>query len=127
MTALISVPISIGELWDKYSILLIKLEKIKDSNKLKFVSIEADKLRELMNQYSFETDKLFFHLKEVNTILWNIEDKIRIKEKEKMFDEEFIELARNVYYTNDKRADIKKQINIKYNSIIHEVKDYVNY
>jgi len=84
-------------------------------------------LRELMNQYSFETDKLFFHLKEVNTILWNIEDKIRIKEKEKMFDEEFIELARNVYYTNDKRADIKKQINIKYNSIIHEVKDYVNY
>lgn len=127
MTVNVLVPISVGELWDKYSILLIKNEKIKDAEKLKILSIEIEQLRELMNQYSFESDDLFIYLKDTNTILWDLEDKIRIKEKYKSFDEEFIELARKVYFTNDRRADVKRKINTHYNSLIQEVKDYVSY
>ena len=123
----INTPISIGELWDKYSILLIKIEKIKNDEKLKIVSNEIQLLQQLMNYYPFENDHLFINLKYVNQTLWDIEDKLRIKEKDKEFDDEFLQFARQVYYTNDKRHEIKLQINKKFGSIIHEVKDYTNY
>jgi len=123
----IKVPISIGELWDKYSILLIKNEKIDDSEKLKHVSKEIQFLDDLMKQFSYNKSELFTNLKKINEELWVIEDKLRIKEKNKEFDSEFIELARSVYYTNDKRAELKKEINILYNSIIFETKHYIEY
>jgi hypothetical protein len=78
-----------------------------------------------MNDYT--CCSLFFELKKINQILWNIEDKIRIKEKNKEFDSNFIELARQVYYTNDNRNEIKQNINVQYNSTIYEIKDYTNY
>jgi hypothetical protein len=123
----LNVPISIGELWDKYSILLIKKEKIKDNNKIKTVATEIAHLNKLMDNYSYINNDLFIELQKINLNLWIIEDKLRIKEKECIFDNEFIDLARSVYYTNDKRAEIKNRINILYNSIIHEVKDYIDY
>jgi len=123
----VNVPISIGELWDKYTILLIKKEKIKDEQKIIYVLNEINCLDSLMNCYSYKNNDLFLNLQKVNLELWNIEDELRIKEKENVFDNEFIELARSVYYTNDKRAEIKKEINILFNSQIHEVKDYVDY
>jgi hypothetical protein len=123
----ISIPVSIGELWDKYSILLIKKNKINDCEKLKYLNIEISLLDNFMNKYPYNNNELFLNLKLVNDSLWNIEDKLRIKELNKSFDDEFIQLARSVYYTNDKRADIKKQINILFMSNIHEVKNYVKY
>lgn len=123
----VNVPVSLGELWDKYTILLIKQNKISNKEKLQFVEKEIDYLNTLMKDYSYKDDVLFINLKNVNEKLWDVEDKLRIKETEKNFDKEFIELARSVYYTNDERAAIKKQINVKFNSDIHEVKDYVKY
>jgi len=123
----VNVPVSIGELWDKYTILLIKKEKIKDEKKRIHVLNEIEYLTSFMNGYTYQNNNLFLNLQKVNLELWDIEDKLRIKEKENIFDEEFIELARAVYYTNDKRAEIKKEINILFNSQIHEVKDYVDY
>jgi len=123
----VSVPISFGELWDKYTILLIKQNKIKDETKLNFVILEIKLLDELMKNFLYNKNELFINLYDINQKLWDIEDKIRIKEKNKSFDNEFIELARSVYYKNDIRAEIKKQINILFDSNIHEVKYYVNY
>jgi len=123
----VTTPISIGELWDKYSILLIKKENIKNEDKLGIVLNEIYLLDILMQKYSFKENHLFISLKSTNKLLWDIEDKLRIKEKDKQFDNEFIELARQVYYTNDKRSEIKKQINVEFNSVIHEVKDYIDY
>ena len=123
----VNVPVSLGELWDKYTILLIKQNKISNKEKLQFVEKEITYLDTLMKDYSYKDDVLFINLKNVNEKLWDVEDKLRIKETEKNFDKEFIELARSVYYTNDERAAIKKQINVKFNSDIHEVKDYVKY
>jgi hypothetical protein len=123
----VSVPVSIGELWDKHSILLIKYDKIKNPEKRNIVQREIELLEMLMNNYSYSDNELFINLKNVNELLWDIEDKIRIKEKNNLFDVEFIELARSVYFTNDKRAEIKGAINKKYNSDICEVKDYVIY
>ena len=123
----VRVPISIGELWDKYSILLIKKDKIKNKEKLKYVITEIDFLDSKMEQYSYKDNDFFLQLKNVNKEMWEIEDLIRKKEEMKTFDNEFIKLARLVYYTNDKRSEIKKNINIYFNSIIHEVKDYVKY
>lgn len=122
-----NIPVSIGELWDKFSILLIKQEKIKDINKLKHVKKEIDYLINFMNKYNYINNDLFINLKEINDKLWVIEDKIRIKEFNKEFDNEFIDLARSVYFINDERAEIKKNININFNSLLHEVKNYVNY
>jgi hypothetical protein len=118
----ILIPISIGELWDKYSILLIKKERVKDETKLTFIEKEIEYLKPYMT-----ISPLFIELKKINEHLWEIEDKIRIKEYKKEFDSEFIELARSVYITNDKRADTKKEINIQQKSIIHEIKDYIKY
>ena len=121
------VNISIGELWDKYTILLIKMDKITNKEKLIIIKNELELLGNNMKKYNFETNKLFIDLKNVNTKLWDIEDKIRIKESTKTFNSDFIELARSIYFTNDIRADIKSQINISFNSNICEVKDYVKY
>jgi hypothetical protein len=123
----VSIPISIGELWDKYSILLIKREKIQNKEKQNIVKHEIELLDSLMNNYSYNDNKFFINLKSVNEKLWEIEDKIRIKEKNNSFDSEFVDLARSVYFTNDKRAEIKNAINKTYNSNICEVKEYINY
>lgn len=123
---MIVIPVSIGEVYDKLSILDIKKKKITDEKKLKLVNNEFDALKLI-----FKTDKfdnfLYEELVDINNQLWEIEDKIRIKEKHKEFDEEFIELARSVYYKNDKRAEIKFKINDKYDSEIVEVKSYEKY
>ena len=123
----ISIPVSIGELWDKYTILLIKQEKIKNKEKIKYINIEIDYLNNIMKDFSYSNNMDFIELKKINESLWNIEDQLRIKEQKKEFDNEFINLARNVYFTNDKRAELKRKINENNNSLIYEIKDYVNY
>ena len=124
---IINAPISIGELIDKITILEIKKNKLQNS-KLENVLKELSFLRKLMKKNQIEiTDDLFNQLKEINLTLWNIEDQIRIKEKNKEFDNIFIELARSVYFTNDKRSEIKKNINRSSNSEITEEKFYADY
>lgn len=123
----VKIDVSIGELWDKFTILLIKKEKIKDIEKRNFVLKEIELLNEKMKLFLLHRQPLFDELKKVNEKLWSIEDQLRIKEKNQIFDQEFIDLARAVYFTNDDRAKIKKEINIRYYSEIHEVKDYVDY
>ena len=124
---IINAPISIGELIDKITILEIKKNKLQNS-KLENVLKELSFLRKLMEKHQIEiTDDLFTQLKEINLTLWNIEDQIRIKEKNKEFDNIFIELARSVYFTNDKRSEIKKRINRLSNSEITEEKSYAEY
>ena len=116
---LINAPISIGELFDKITILQIKKENLLN------VNLELNLLKKIVkvNKINVE-DELINELREINYKLWNIEDKIRIKEKLKNFDSEFIEIARSVYIENDKRSAIKRKINIKYNSNIIEEKSY---
>jgi len=122
--------ISAGELFDKISILEIKLEKIKDKNNLVEIYKEYKILKNAQNSNVVITDKiekLFKEIKEVNTNLWNIEDKLRICEKNKDYGKNFIELARNVYLNNDKRSIIKLKINKILGSNIKEIKQYVSY
>ena len=123
----IKIDVSIGELWDKFTILMIKKEKIKDIEKRKHILKEIEILNEKMKLFLLHREPLFDELKKVNEKLWSIEDQLRIKEKNQIFDQEFIDLARAVYFTNDDRARIKKEINIRYDSEIHEVKDYIEY
>ena len=124
---IINAPISIGELVDKITILEIKKIKLQNS-KLENVLKELSFLRKLMEKHQIEiTNDLYTQLKEINLTLWNIEDQIRIKEKNKEFDNIFIELARSVYFKNDKRAEIKKRINRLSNSEITEEKFYSDY
>jgi hypothetical protein len=120
------VPVSIGELFDKYTILLIKKENIKNTTKLDMVLKEINYLYPYINKYNID-NIIINELKEVNNELWIIEDKIRIKEQKKEFDNEFIELARSVYITNDKRSQIKNKINYLLNSSLTDIKSYVNY
>jgi hypothetical protein len=115
-----NVQISIGELWDKYSILMLKTEKIKEEAKLNHVRNELSHLPTIDLQHP-----LFVELKQVNETLWNIEDLLRVKETRQEFDAEFIMLARSVYITNDRRAEIKRDINSTTNSVLCEVKSYV--
>jgi len=122
--------ISAGELLDKISILEIKLDKVKDENNRKEIIKEYDALKEVKNlniDLTTEIEHLFKNIKEVNLTLWNIEDQIRIYEKNKNFGQEFIDLARNVYLNNDRRAKIKSEINKKLGSNIKEIKQYVEY
>jgi hypothetical protein len=122
--------ISAGELFDKISILEIKLEKVRDKIKLKEINKEYKILREVQNSSIKETKKfqiLFKKIKEVNQNLWNIEDKLRICEKNKDFGQNFIKLARGVYMNNDKRSKIKSKINEVSGSNIKEIKQYVDY
>ena len=124
---IINAPISIGELVDKITILEIKKNKLQNS-KLKNVLKELSFLRELIEKYKIDiAEDLYAQLREINLTLWNIEDQIRIKEKNKEFDNTFIELARSVYLKNDKRAEIKKKINQLSNSEITEEKSYSDY
>ena len=122
--------ISAGELLDKISILEIKLEKIKDKASLEEINKEYKILKEVQNSSLEVTEKLKTlskEIKEVNLNLWNIEDKIRICEKNKDFGQTFIELARSVYLNNDKRSKIKSEINKILESNIREIKQYANY
>ncbi len=122
--------ISPGELLDKLSILEIKLDKITDKNKHKLVNKEYTsliKIRNLNINLTTKVKNLFKELKKINLSLWNIEDKLRIYEKNKTFDKNFISLARNVYLKNDKRARIKSDINKILDSNIKEIKQYIKY
>ena len=124
------MPVSPAELIDKITILEIKRQFIKDSTKLKNVNLEYKLLLDVLIKNvsgSEELDLLRSQLKEVNMKLWDIEDKIRDLEKNKVFDKKFIELARLVYFTNDKRSEIKKDINKLLNSEIVEEKSYSDY
>ena len=126
MNTLPSIPISIGELFDKFSILEIKKIKIEDSDKLQYVDKELIYLKQFTDTYNID-NALYNQLKDINLKLWDIGDKIRIKENNNEFDNEFIQLARSVYFVNDERSEVKKNINILFNSSIFEVKSYVNY
>ena len=122
--------ISAGELLDKISILEIKLEKIINEDDKKVVKKEYDLLKKTLEKsikLNDELKDLYSNLKNTNTKLWEIEDKIRISEKNKKFDQNFIELARSVYFSNDQRAKIKLQINQILKSNIREVKQYIKY
>lgn len=122
------IEISIGELVDKVSILSIKSEKIKFEEKLKNIRKEFDLLNKSMEEIGISIDSEDFKkLKKVNLQLWDIEDKIRKKETDKEFDDEFISLARSVYFINDERAAIKKRINLKFGSELIEEKEYARY
>ena len=124
------IPISWGELFDKITILQIKLENLKEKNALKNVKLEHDQLFSIFNQFFLENtiaNELINDLKLINQKLWNIEDLIRDKERNKIFDEKFIELARKVYFTNDERSRIKRSINETFGSEIVEEKSYANY
>tara|TARA_B100001123_G_C15280791_1_gene1013948 strand:+ start:998 stop:1408 length:411 start_codon:yes stop_codon:yes gene_type:complete len=122
--------ISPGELLDKISILEIKLEKVKDKNNLEEIKKEYKILKEIQISSIEITGKikdLYQSVKNVNTELWDIEDKLRISEKNQNFDKNFIELARGVYFANDKRALLKSEINKELKSNIREIKQYINY
>ena len=122
--------ISAGELLDKISILEIKLEKVKDKTNLEEINKEYKILKEVQDSNIETTEKLkalFNDIKEINLNLWNIEDKLRICEKNKDFGQTFIELARGVYLNNDKRSKIKSEINKILGSNIREIKQYANY
>ena len=124
------IPVSWGELIDKITILQIKIENLQEKKALNNVKTEHDQLNTIYNN-NFLKDEiarvLFNDLKEINQKLWDIEDKIRDKEKSKKFDKEFIELARNVYFTNDERSRIKRNINETFGSKIIEEKSYSDY
>jgi autotransporter strand-loop-strand O-heptosyltransferase len=125
---MLEVPVSNGEIVDKVTILQIKLENIKDEKKLENIRKEYETLFPLMKEDIFNEDhELYGKLLEINKKLWDIEDKIRDKERENSFDEEFIELARSVYYTNDERSIIKKEINKLTGSGLVEEKSYKDY
>lgn len=117
------IPISLGELCDKYSILQIKSKNVTNNEKLIEINKEITYLKPFIDELNLNFED-FKKIKEVNEKLWKIEDDIRKKEKNKEFDNEFIDLARSVYITNDERAKIKYEINIKLNSEIKEIKSY---
>lgn len=121
------IEVSIGEIIDKLSILQIKTSFIKDDEKLNNVKKEYDYLYNIVFNEMKIKQSDFSNMVEINQVLWKIEDDIRDKERDKVFDTEFIELARSVYTTNDKRAEIKKEINLKYGSLFVEEKSYSNY
>ena len=126
----INTPISVGELFDKITILEIKRVKIKDKNKLIHVKKELALLKKIIRDKKISKkniSKLISQLKNINLRLWNVEDKLRIHEKNKSFKSEFITLARKVYFMNDKRAKFKNKINIQTKSQINEVKSYEEY
>ncbi len=124
----IKVEVSLGELVDKVTILSIKLERITDPGKLKNIQKEYDILSHAMNKAGISKDsEAFRRLRAVNMKLWDIEDRIREKEAQKSFDNEFINLARAVYFTNDERSRIKREINLEYGSDLIEEKSYKEY
>ena len=126
----ILVEVSVGELLDKISILEIKKEKIKDSDKLIFINDEYLVLKKQLDEniaFKDELKKPYEELKAINAKLWDIEDKKRMCEKNSDFGENFIKLSRDVHFLNDDRAKIKLAINNKTGSKIKEIKQYTNY
>jgi len=127
------IEVSNGEIIDKYTILEIKLQEIKDEAKLANVQKEHDTLKTVVNYIYNETHaqdvlaELHNDLLNINKTLWNIEDQIRDCERDESFGSDFIELARSVYYTNDERAEVKKQINQLTGSNLVEEKSYQEY
>ncbi len=126
---LINTPISLGELVDKISILLIKKKNISDSIKLEHVNKELEFLQKTLKKYISEEEinEFLVKLVNINSKLWNIEDDIRECERKKLFDQTFIDLARSVYFTNDERAKVKNDINKAFGSELVEVKSYEEY
>ena len=126
---LVNTPISIGELIDKISILIIKKNNIIDVHKLKHIEKELSLLESTLSESVNDKKVKEFRdsLIEINSTLWKIEDDIRKSEKDKVFDQKFIDLARAVYQTNDKRSEIKLEINEFFGSTLVEVKSYEKY
>ena len=126
---IINTPISLGELIDKISILLIKERKITDVKKIDLIHEELTLLKKTLNEVTKDSaiNDYLNQLIDINSALWKIEDELRDCEKNKEFDQKFIDLARSVYITNDKRAEIKLEINNKFGSKIVEVKSYTKY
>tara|TARA_B100000401_G_C52654905_1_gene647297 strand:- start:278 stop:661 length:384 start_codon:yes stop_codon:yes gene_type:complete len=126
---LIKTPVSLGEIVDKISILMVKQKKIDDPKKLDNVNKELSMLQDTISR-NVKLDEINIYLKElidINSKLWVIEDDIRDCERKKQFDQQFIDLARSVYFTNDKRAKVKLEINEKFGSELVEVKSYEKY
>ena len=126
----ILVEVSVGELFDKISILEIKKKKIKDLEKLKFINDEYDILKGQLNKNiksNEKLEKLFQSLKEINARLWVIEDDKRLCEKNSDFGDKFIKLSREIHFLNDDRSKVKLEINNYSGSKIKEVKEYTNY
>ncbi|MDC1155625.1 DUF6165 family protein [Candidatus Pelagibacter sp.] len=126
----IIVEVSVGELFDKISILEIKQSKIKDPEKLKFISNEHSILKNQLDinvKSDNKLEELFKSLKEINAKLWVIEDDKRQCEKDKDFGEKFIKLSRDIHFLNDDRAKIKLEINNHTGSVIKEIKEYTGY
>ncbi len=131
---IVNAPISVGELMDKISILKIKKKNITDEKKLLFINEELQLLSSTLNAVVQDAvvqdnkiNEFLDKLIEVNSKLWKIEDDIRLCERNKKFNQHFIDLAREVYITNDKRADIKLAINNHFGSTLVEVKSYIKY
>ena len=126
---IVNAPISVGELMDKISILKIKKKNIIDEKKLLFINEELQLLSSTLNAVVQDNkiNEFLDKLIEVNSKLWKIEDDIRLCERNKKFNQNFIDLAREVYITNDKRADIKLAINNHFGSNLVEVKSYIKY
>ena len=126
---IVNAPISVGELMDKISILKIKKKNITDEKKLLFINEELQLLASTLNAVVQDNkiNEFLDKLIEVNSKLWKIEDDIRLCERNKKFNQHFIDLAREVYITNDKRADIKLAINNHFGSTLVEVKSYIKY
>ena len=126
----LKVPISLGELIDKITILRIKLHKINSDEAQKNIRSELEKLEKVLNNtMAIDTNLKNFEIKlsNINQSLWDIEDQLREKEKEKQFDNKFISLARMVYFRNDERAKIKRMINKSFGSELVEEKSYIQY
>ena len=126
----VNVEISIGEFFDKITILEIKKERIHDAEKLANITKELDALNALLDKLPVsraDVQDEVGELKAINEKLWVIEDDIRDKESAKEFDQQFIELARSVYFTNDRRSDVNRAINLKLGSDFIEEKSYEEY
>ena len=126
---LINTPISLGELVDKISILMIKKKNISDTIKLQHVNKELEFLQKTLKKYISEEEinEFLLRLVNINSKLWYIEDDIRECERKKLYDQTFIDLARSVYFTNDERAKVKNDINKTFGSELVEVKSYEKY
>lgn len=126
---MVTIPVSVGELIDKLSILHVKKLKVVNEEKLSFINKEFELLYNMSSIYLDDKEilNLYIQLIDVNLSLWNVEDELRIVETTKNFDTSFIELSRKVYHTNDDRFSLKNKINDLTNSEVREQKDYVKY
>jgi hypothetical protein len=126
---MLNIPVSIGELIDKLSILQVKRNKIDEEKKLSYINNEFELLYNLSAEYlnNMEIENLYHELVDVNSTLWDVEDKLREYEKIQFFEDHFVNLARKVYITNDKRFELKNKINEISNSELREQKSYLDY